>query len=583
MKFFQFICYVILNLILSVVLLLSTAHNSFGYQCVGLGSLPQCGSDGGNIEDPEQPIDPELDDFIDNASSLSQLLDIAGNDPAAFQSTRTSANDYTVWLNHHNNIRSALSSSQYTYLVDSINNEIQGHEQSSSVYACIEKKKLGYKKTLFQMAWNGPDGNINYGENRLFMEPINDECSFSYVTKRNTWSNLWILFKMWDKADYPGINSCYSDCLPNNDPCYYNFQAVAPYSPTDVYIYQSDPNCSQRHLDYACLTDDYFAVVNADVVTIGECFAAGTKVMTDSGLVNIESILEGDMVLSMNVRTGETDYKKVLSKSVKNSYMLTSLTVNGETITSSRSHPYWKGVYQSSYFKYPMEWTPAMELQQGDILINSDKQELSVNSAPQVVEYNDAQIVYDLTVEDWSTYFVGQNKVFVHNDPNCNAMDSVNDYVTVYKGNSSKVQFVKIGELEIPGWVFEVGGIRNFKALPIELASEWQSYCDGNQSEGEAYARMISKIAIMIAKKEAGTVNKMLNPFRRLKWTFKFLDLALDKIPTVNQARAKNSEYRTKLSNLKNHCSGSHSPGSSDFDNCLIDNDQDYGVIIDYN
>jgi len=44
-----------------------------------------------------------------------------------------------------------------------------------------------------------------------------------------------------------------------------------------------------------------------------KCFAAGTKVHTREGLKNIEDIVPGDEVKSMDPATGEIAYKKVLN------------------------------------------------------------------------------------------------------------------------------------------------------------------------------------------------------------------------------------------------------------------------------
>ncbi|MBO5382964.1 MAG: Hint domain-containing protein, partial [Ruminococcus sp.] len=62
------------------------------------------------------------------------------------------------------------------------------------------------------------------------------------------------------------------------------------------------------------------------------CFIAGTMVLTTAGLVAIEKIKAGDIVISTNPDTLETAGKTVLETYVRQVDKLVHLTINGEEI-----------------------------------------------------------------------------------------------------------------------------------------------------------------------------------------------------------------------------------------------------------
>ena len=59
------------------------------------------------------------------------------------------------------------------------------------------------------------------------------------------------------------------------------------------------------------------------------CFIAGTMVLTTAGLVAIEEIKAGDVVISTNPDTLETSGKTVLETYVRQVDKLVHLTING--------------------------------------------------------------------------------------------------------------------------------------------------------------------------------------------------------------------------------------------------------------
>ena len=135
------------------------------------------------------------------------------------------------------------------------------------------------------------------------------------------------------------------------------------------------------------------------------CFVAGTLVMAVVGMVAIEKIKSGDKVISTDPETMETSPKTVLETYIREVTTLVHLTVNGEEIVTTVDHPFY--VKNQGFIK-------AGELIVGDEL-------LDVNGNVLLVENFDVELteepvkVYNFQVEDFHTYYVGENGVWVHN------------------------------------------------------------------------------------------------------------------------------------------------------------------------
>ncbi len=133
-----------------------------------------------------------------------------------------------------------------------------------------------------------------------------------------------------------------------------------------------------------------------------ECFAAGTAVESLTGPTPIEKLQIGDRVLAQNADTGELAYKLVLGMTVRPPAENVLVTTSHGAIRASRGHPFWivgKG------------WRMAKELQVGDRLHS-----LSGSVEVKAIEAQPNEKVYNLTVADYGTYFVGEGKVLVHDN-----------------------------------------------------------------------------------------------------------------------------------------------------------------------
>ena len=142
------------------------------------------------------------------------------------------------------------------------------------------------------------------------------------------------------------------------------------------------------------------------------CFIAGTLVATETGYVTIENIKVGDLVWAHDPETGETALKPVVQTFRNETAEWIHVTVNGETLTCTPEHPFYvpkKG------------WTSAVDLRAGDILV-------MLNGGYVVVEQVQHELLespettYNFEVEDYHTYYVGENPVLAHNSCRGNAV-----------------------------------------------------------------------------------------------------------------------------------------------------------------
>jgi hypothetical protein len=142
---------------------------------------------------------------------------------------------------------------------------------------------------------------------------------------------------------------------------------------------------------------------------IASCFTKGTPVWTSAGVVPIETIRPGDLVLAQHTETGELAYKPVLETTLRPTAPTVNLDFEGEIITATRGHMFWivgEG------------WQMAKELRPGQRL----------HSVPQSAWLGRTQQskpadAYNLVVADFNTYFVGQHRLLVHDNTERKAGD----------------------------------------------------------------------------------------------------------------------------------------------------------------
>ncbi|MFA6902444.1 MAG: SpvB/TcaC N-terminal domain-containing protein [Gallionellaceae bacterium] len=140
-------------------------------------------------------------------------------------------------------------------------------------------------------------------------------------------------------------------------------------------------------------------------------FAPDTLVMTKDGLKPIESLRAGDIVLARDEKTGDQTWKKVLvaySSLHDDALTLTFVDVSTgnvvESVITTTEHPF--------YVK-EQGWTPAGQLKAGDFTLTASGDWLRIKD---LTPLQHKQLAYNMEVEDFHTYFVGNAQVWVHNE-----------------------------------------------------------------------------------------------------------------------------------------------------------------------
>ncbi|MBE5322127.1 DUF4280 domain-containing protein [Pedobacter sp. MR2016-19] len=163
------------------------------------------------------------------------------------------------------------------------------------------------------------------------------------------------------------------------------------------------------------------------------CFPAGTPIAVKDALKNIEEIIPGEEIWAWSENKKDYALKKVTRIIESETDILVRLTVNGETIDTTPTHPFYsKG-----------EWVDAGALEPGDMVMLFDGTEEKIKSVDYVIEnedYDDQEIdfssssapdamdllsgrkkikVYNFEVEDYETFHVGKQRILVHNGRIC--------------------------------------------------------------------------------------------------------------------------------------------------------------------
>lgn len=131
-----------------------------------------------------------------------------------------------------------------------------------------------------------------------------------------------------------------------------------------------------------------------------ECLVAGTPVWTASGLRAVEKIKVGDLVLSQDAKTGELALKPVLRTTIRPRGQTVKFTAGQESFEASGGHVFWVS---------GDGWRKASELQSGMVLH-------ACGGATQITSVDQGSVAetYNLVVADFSTYFIGQQKILSH-------------------------------------------------------------------------------------------------------------------------------------------------------------------------
>ncbi|GAA6139687.1 hypothetical protein NBRC116583_34340 [Arenicella sp. 4NH20-0111] len=133
-------------------------------------------------------------------------------------------------------------------------------------------------------------------------------------------------------------------------------------------------------------------------------FDSDTLVATENGLRPIHEVKIGDKVWAYNDKTGEKSLQEVthliFGEGTKELIDITLET--GEVLTATNEHPFYVN----------NEWVDASDLVEGDYLVSIDDKSIEIE---QVKNYRESRDVYNITVDNDHTYYVGVSKVLNHN------------------------------------------------------------------------------------------------------------------------------------------------------------------------
>lgn len=176
----------------------------------------------------------------------------------------------------------------------------------------------------------------------------------------------------------------------------------------DALLQATDTHLSDRAESPQTMTAMYY---QSDAMTVGlvsglaqpDCLAAGTLVAAKRGLIPIDKVCVGELVLSRNTDTDETVYKPVLARTLRPRTPMRAISVGDETIHATVGHSFWKD---------DGGWVKAKDLSLGTTL----GAENGRPSLAKIADNEEPQQAYNLVVADFGTYFVGKSRILVHDN-----------------------------------------------------------------------------------------------------------------------------------------------------------------------
>ena len=143
------------------------------------------------------------------------------------------------------------------------------------------------------------------------------------------------------------------------------------------------------------------------IVTAGtQCFVAGTKVLTEDGMKNIEDIEIGQKVYTINTDTNERELKEVTNIFRGTSDELYRLKIGDEIVSATPKH---------QFYIVDKGWVRAYDLKDGDRIVSKETQDLVIEKIEHEKLENPVK-VYNLTIEGYHNYLITKYELLVHNE-----------------------------------------------------------------------------------------------------------------------------------------------------------------------
>lgn len=137
------------------------------------------------------------------------------------------------------------------------------------------------------------------------------------------------------------------------------------------------------------------------------CFLAGTQVLTETGMKNIEDIVIGEKVYSINTDNNQRELKEVSSIFRGYTNETYELEIRDELVKTTPKH---------QFYIIDKGWLRAYELQEGDEIVAKDNSNFVIEKIEHKF-HEEAIPVYNLTVEGYHNYLITTYELLVHNAP----------------------------------------------------------------------------------------------------------------------------------------------------------------------
>ncbi len=279
--------------------------------------------------------------------------------------------------------------------------------QMTAVYSCVRilsEAVAGLPLHLYKYTDTGSAKATNHPLYALLHDGPNPEMtSFMFLETLMThlllWGNAYAQIIRNGKGEvvviYPLMPDRMTVDRDENGMLYYEYQTNSGDAPVN----------KQSTVRLAPTDVLHIAGLGFDELGAAGEFLGNAKAVS---LLAIEKIKSGDKVISTDPETMETSPKTVLETYIREVTTLVHLTVNGEEIVTTVDHPFY--VKNQGFIKT------------GELIVGDEL--LDVNGNVLLVENFDVELteepttVYNFQVEDFHTYHVGENGVWVHNS-NC--------------------------------------------------------------------------------------------------------------------------------------------------------------------
>ena len=131
-------------------------------------------------------------------------------------------------------------------------------------------------------------------------------------------------------------------------------------------------------------------------------FSAETLVATETGLQPITEVDEGELVYAYNEATGEVGLYPVTDEIAHLDHEIVTVVIEGERIYTTPEHPFYVNG----------QWIDAGQLSVGNLVRRLDG---SAGDVEAITLEERPQVMYNLTVAEAHTFFVGEQQWLVHN------------------------------------------------------------------------------------------------------------------------------------------------------------------------